>query len=214
MTDAEWCHASWYVIYPVAMLPHLKRDSFGYAETARSNSCMRPGMPLWERLGRQIVHKRPLDCCYYHSVDWQKVAAEASRIAREVPLAAQSPPWWADDDSDEAEQAYERAWQPHDEVRDLAATCDLPEREREAVQELLAPATAIWLHHQGSSSPLVYQNGRHRAHVLMSAGVHWVPVIRNHCCREIEDCSSRLCYLLEGPLPAAHIAGCELSSRA
>jgi hypothetical protein len=28
MTDAEWCHASWYVIYPVALLPHLERDSF------------------------------------------------------------------------------------------------------------------------------------------------------------------------------------------
>jgi hypothetical protein len=23
MTDAEWRHASWYVIYPVALLPHL-----------------------------------------------------------------------------------------------------------------------------------------------------------------------------------------------
>lgn len=213
MTDAEWCQANWYVIYPVALLPHLERDSFNYAETQRSNRCMRRGMPPWERLGRQVIRMQRRDCCYYHGVDWRRVAAEAVRIAREVPLAAQMPPWWAEDDSDEAEQAYERAWQPHDEVRDLAAACDLPERERKAVQELLAPATALWLHHQGSGSPLAYQNGRHRAHALMSAGVRWVPVIRNHCCRETVDCSPRLCYLREGSLPAAHIPSCELSSR-
>lgn len=213
MTDAEWCLASWYVIYPVALLPHLERDSFDYAETQRSNRCMRRGMPLWERLGRQVISRRPRDCCYYHSVDWRRVAAEAVKIAREVPPAAQMPPWWAEDDSDEAEQAYERAWQPHHDAEDLAATCDLPEREREAVEELLSPATAIWLHHPGGSSSLGYQNGRHRAQALMSAGARWVPVIRNHCCHETEDCSPRHCYLLEGPLPAAHIAGCELRSR-
>jgi hypothetical protein len=211
MTDTEWCYASWYVIYPVALLPHLERDSFGYAEPERSNMCMRRGMPLGERLGRQVVRMRPRDCCYYHSVDWRRVAAEARRIAHEVPLAAQSPPWWPADDSDEAEQAYERAWQPHEHVRDLAAACGLAESEREALRELLDPATAIWPVHMGSS--LDYQNGRHRAHALMSAGVRWVPVIRNHCCRETEDCSPRCCYLLEGPLPAAHIASCELPSR-
>jgi len=37
--------------------------------------------------------------------------------------------------------------------------------------------------------------------------------IRDHCCRETEDCSPRRCYLLEGPLPAAHIASCEVPSR-
>jgi hypothetical protein len=212
MADAEWCHANWYVIYPVALLPHLERDSFDYAEPQRSNNCMRRGMPLWERLGRQVVRKRPLDCCYYHSVEWRTVAAEAVRIARAVPLAAQMPPWWADDDGDEAEQAYERAWQPHDDARDLAAACGLPEREREAVRELLAPATAIWLRHLAGSSSLDYQNGRHRAQALISAGVRWVPVIRNHCCHEAQDCSPRHCHLLEGPLPAAHVASCELPS--
>jgi hypothetical protein len=215
MTDAEWCHANWYVIYPVALLPRLERDSFDYAEPQRSNRCMRPGMPLWERLGRQVVPMRSRDCCYYHSVDWRRVAAEARRIAREVPLAAQPPPspLFSEDDSDESEQAYERAWQPHHDVRNLAAACGLPEREREAVEELLSPATAIWLHHLAGSSSLVYQNGRHRAQALMSAGVRCVPVIRNHCCRETQDCSPPHCYLLEGPLPAAHIAGCDLQSR-
>jgi hypothetical protein len=212
MTDAEWCPASWYVIYPVALLPHLERDLLDYGETGRSG-CMLRGTPLRERLGRQVVRMRPRDCCYYHSVDWRPVAAEASRIAREVPLAAQMPPWFPEDDSDEAEQTYERAWQSHDDARDLAAACTLPERERKAIRELLSPATAIWLHHRAGSSSLDYQNGRHRAYALMSAGVRWVPVIRNHCCRETEDCSPRRCYLLEGPLPAAHIAGCELSSR-
>jgi hypothetical protein len=43
--------------------------------------------------------------------------------------------------------------------------------------------------------------------------VRWVPVIRNHCCCETEDCSPRHCYLLEGPLPEPHIASCELPSR-
>jgi hypothetical protein len=212
MTDTEWCHANWYVIYPVAMLPHLERDSFDYSETGRSNRCMWRGMPLWERLGRQVVRRRPRDCCYYHGVDWRRVAFEARRIAHQVPLAAQLPPWWPEDDSGEAEKAYEHAWQPHRDARDLAAACDLPEREREAVWELLDPATAIWLHHAGSSS-LDYQNGRHRAHALMSAGVRWVPVIRHHCCRETQDCSPPRCYLHEGPLPAAHTAGCDLPSR-
>jgi hypothetical protein len=203
MADAEWCQANWYVIYPVALLPRLERDSFDYAETDRSNNrCMRRGMPLWERLGREVVRRRPGDCCYYHSVDWRRVAAEARRIAREVPLAAQLPSGWPEDDSDEAEQAYEHAWQPHRDARHLAAACDLPEREREAVEELLGPETAIWLNHSGSSS-LDYQNGRHRAQALMSAGVRSVPVIRDHCCRGTEDCSPRRCYLLEGPLPAA-----------
>ena len=59
MTEAEWCYASWYVIYPVALLPHLERGSFSYAERERSNKCMQRGMPLWERLGRQAVHMRP-----------------------------------------------------------------------------------------------------------------------------------------------------------
>ena len=63
MTDAGWCHANWYVIYPVALLPRLERDSFDYSEPERSNRCMRRGMPLWERLGRQVIGMRPRDCC-------------------------------------------------------------------------------------------------------------------------------------------------------
>jgi hypothetical protein len=173
---------------------------------------MQRGMPLWERLGRQVVRRRRRDCCYYHGVDWHAVAAEACKIAREVPLAAQLPPWWPQDDSAEAEETYERAYQPHDDTQDLAAACDLPGREREAVQELLDPATAIWLVHTGSSS-LGYQNGRHRAQALMSAGVRWVPVIRDHCCDATQDCSPRRCYLHEGPLAAAQIAYCDLASR-
>jgi hypothetical protein len=208
MTDAAWCPATWYVIYPVALLPHLERDSFHYMETERSNRCMRRGMPLWERLGRQAVRMRPRDCCYYHSVDWRRVAAEATRIAHEVPLAAQSPRR-----EDDSEEAYERAWQPQWDAEDHAAACGLPEREREAVQELLSPDTAIWLAHEAGSSSLGYQNGRHRAHALMSAGVRWVPVIRDHCCHQTQDCSPRRCYLREGPLPAAHIGGCDLASQ-
>ena len=64
--------------------------SFNYAETQRSNRCMRRGMPPWERLGRQVIRMQRRDCCYYHGVDWRRVAAEAVRIAREVPLAAQT----------------------------------------------------------------------------------------------------------------------------
>jgi len=123
------------------------------------------------------------------------------------------PPWGADDDSDEAEQAYERAWQPHHHADNLAASCDLPEREREAVQELLDPAAAIWLRHESGSFFAGISERRHRAHALMSAGVRWVPVIRSHCCRETEDCSPRCCYLLEGPLPAAHITSPPKSKR-
>ena len=214
MTDAEWCPASWYVIYPVRMLPHLGRNSLNYAEPQRPGRCMRRGMPRWEQLGRRVARMRPRGCCCYHSVDWRRVAAEAVRIAREVPLAAQTPPLWPEDHSDEAEEAYERAWQPHRDADDLATACDLPERECEAIKELLDPGTAIWLHHLAGSSSLDYQNGRHRAHALMSAGVRWVPVIRDHCCCPgTEDCSPRHCYQLEGPLPAAHITDCDVASR-
>jgi hypothetical protein len=213
MADGEWCPASWYVIFPVALLPQLERGSFRYTEPERSNRCMQRGMPLRERLGRQLVPGRTRDCCYYHGVDWRRVAAHACRIASEVPLAAQPPPWFPADDSDEAVAAYERAHQPHEQAQGLAEACGLPEREREAVGELLSSATAIWLVHAGGSS-LGYQNGRHRAHALMSAGVRWVPVIRDHCCYETQDCSPRYCYLRRSPLPAAHIAGCELPLRA
>jgi hypothetical protein len=154
---------------------------------------------------------RPRDCCYYHGVDWRKVVPEAVRIAHEVPLAAELPPWWPGDDSPEAEEAYERAWKPHGDLRAIAAACDLPERERKAVRELLDPATAIWLCHAAGDEVLGYQNGRHRAHALLSAGVRWIPVIRDHCCYETRDCSPTYCYASEGPLPAEHIEGCELA---
>jgi GNAT superfamily N-acetyltransferase len=206
--SGEWCTAQWYVIYPVALLPRLERGSFKYSEAQRSNSCMQHGMPLQERLGRQILRPGPRECCYYHSVDWRQVAAEAVRIACEVPLAAQMPPGWAKDDSDEAEEAYERAWQPHERMRELARACGLPERERKAVQELLSPATAIWLVHSGGGG-LGYQNGRHRAHALMSAGVRWVPVIRDHCCEETGDCSPAW-LRVHHQLPASHISECDL----
>jgi hypothetical protein len=154
--DVEWCHASWYVLYPVARLPHLSRDSFHYSESERSNKCMQRGMPLWERLGRQVIPIRSRDCCYYHSVNWRRVAAEAIKIAQKVPLAAQPPPWLPADDSSEAEAAYERACQPQADLIELVDACDIPERECKAVEELLDPATAIWLHHPAGRSYLVY----------------------------------------------------------
>lgn len=132
-------------------------------------------------------------------------------IARKIPLAAQPPPCGLESDSDEADQAYERAWWPQGQVQELVAACDLPERERGALEELLSPASAIWLVHVGDSA-LGYQNGRHRAHALLSAGVRWVPVIRDHCCSEAQDCSPRYCHVQGSPLSAEHIAGCELNS--
>jgi hypothetical protein len=74
----EWCPAYWYVIYPVALLPQLER-SFAYTEAKRSNACMQHGMPIRERLCRQIVRRGPRECCYYHSIDWRKVAARRCR---------------------------------------------------------------------------------------------------------------------------------------
>jgi hypothetical protein len=208
--SGEWCSAQWYVIYPVAFLPRLERGSFNYSEAKRSNACMQHGMPLPERLGRQIVGRGPRECCYYHSVDWRKVVSEAVRIACEVPLAAQLPPWWPEDDTDEAEEAYERACQPHERMRELVRACDLPEREREAVEELVSPDTAIWLVHSGKGG-LGYQNGRHRAHALIAAGVRWVPVIRDHCCEEASDCSPRWLKSHYRHLRASHIPYCGLA---
>jgi hypothetical protein len=210
MADAERCLASWYVIYPVALLPRLERNSL----IGRSGRCMRRGMPPWERLGRQVSPMRPRDCCYYHGIDWRRVAVKAEEIAHAIPLAAQSPPqWWPQNDSDEAKEARKRARQPRHDASALADACDLPEPERSAVKELLSPTTAIWIVHSRASSSLDYTNGRHRAQALMMAGVRWVPVIRMHCCQATEDCSPRYCYLHEAPLPAAHIVGCDLLSR-
>lgn len=210
MTEAERCRANWYVIYPVALVPRLN----GGALTDRSGRCMRRGMPRWERLGRQVIPMRSHDCCYYHGIDWRRVAVKAAEIARAIPLAAQSSPWWPEDDSDEAQEAYERAWQPCRDVDALAAACDLPEPERKAVKELLHEWTAIRIVHSAATSLLTYTNGRHRSQALMAAGARWVPVIRGHCCQPTGDCSPRYCYLHEGPLPTAHIASCDMSCRA
>lgn len=195
MVADTWCEATWYVIYPVALLPRLEPGSLDRSESQRSPGCMRRGMPLRERLGRQVVRRRPRDCCYYHGVNWRRVASVAVRIAYEVPLATQ---WDPPDDCSEADRAHE-----------LAGACGLPEREREAVRDLLNPVTGIDLGHIGRS--LGYANGQHRAHALMSAGVRWVPAIWEHCCRETLDCSPWWCRLRAWPLPAAHVPGCDLA---
>lgn len=208
MTDAESCRADWYVIYPVALLPQLDGDAL----TGRSGKCMRRGMPRWERLGRQVIPMRARDCCYYHGIDWRRVAVEAAKIARTIPLAAQLPPLLPED-GDEAWEAYDRAWQPVHDADALAAACELPEPERKAVKELVSPTSAIRIVHSAATSVLDYTNGRHRSQALMAAGARWAPVIRSHCCQPTGDCSPRYCYLHEGPLPAAHLPSCDLSSR-
>lgn len=210
MVEQDWCPADWYVIYPVALLPGLEPGSFKYSEQQRSNSCMQAGTPWRTRIGRQFRPREPRDCCYYHSVNWKLVAREAIRIAQLVPLAAMQPPWFPDGDSAEAQAAYDKAHEPLHRVDDLVEECGLPGRERKALDELLSPGTAIVIQCWPGSRGIGYTNGRHRAHALITAGVHFVPVIRSHCCQPAVDCAPWWLRCIPR-LPAEHMPGCELA---
>jgi hypothetical protein len=86
--EDEWPNCTRYVVFPVARLPPLEPGDLNRSEAARNLACMRGGIPLSVRVGRQLFPRRGArDCCIYHSVDWHRVSAVAIDVARRVPGA-------------------------------------------------------------------------------------------------------------------------------
>jgi hypothetical protein len=168
---------------------------------------MKKGIPIYVRIGRQLISQGPRECCSYHSIDCRRASAAAVSIARQVPTAAERMPSYlaslAFDSPDSAEfreweqrQEHEfDRWQgSQDEVKRLLAASGLSEGEREAAASLLNPEDGIILSHwAGDNRRLHYTGGMHRAHALLSAGVRWTVVLRQYCCWPGKNCSPVYC---------------------
>ena len=61
--EDEWPDRTRYVVFPVARLPPLKPSALDRSETARDLDCMRAGIPLSVRLGRQLFPRRGARDC-------------------------------------------------------------------------------------------------------------------------------------------------------
>ena len=208
----EWSDAQWYVIFPVACLPALEAGSLERMEASREPACMKDGIPVNVRIGRQLIPRGPRECCSYHSIDWRRASAAAVSVARQVPAAAERMPSYlallAFDGLDSAEfreweEQQEREverWQgPQDEVKRLLAASGIAGREQEAAASLLDPEDGIMLAHwAGDERRLHYTGGMHRAHALLSAGALWTVVLREYCFWPDKDCSPVYCSRFPG----------------
>jgi hypothetical protein len=57
--------------------------------------------------------------------DRLRMALKDAQIPIDIdPSLLPVPPWLPEDDSDEAEEAYDQAWKPHDDVQNRAAACN------------------------------------------------------------------------------------------
>ena len=183
--EDEWPYCRRYVVWPVVRLPPLKPGALDRTETTRDLDCMRGGIPLSIRLGRQIFPRRGArDCCEYHSVDWHRVSVVAIDVARRVPEAPsawdEDGPCW-DSDGEVWRQAQCR-------ISGLLTASALTDAERHAAESLLLPYDGIILGHMAGDSHLSYTGGMHRAHALLIAGVRRTVIIRYRCCRPDRDC--------------------------
>jgi hypothetical protein len=205
----EWPNTQWYVILPVACLPAVEAGSLERMEPSRNPICMMGGIPAQIRIGRQLIPRRPRQCCSYHSIDWRLASAAAVSIARHVPEAAGRMPGCffplrldgpGSSDFKKWEEEQDREftrWQgSQDEVEHLLAASGLADREREAAASLLDPEDGIILTHRaGNDRRLYYTGGMHRAHALLSAGARWTVVLRTLCCSPDRDCSPAYCSI-------------------
>lgn len=183
--EDEWPDCTRYVVFPVARLPPVEPGGLDRSEAARNLECMRGGIPLSVRLGRQVFpRRRAKDCCSYHSVDWHHASAVAVDVARQVPEAPRA---WDEDgyrwDSDG--EVWQQAWR---RIGELLTASALPDAERDAAESLLLPVDGIILGHMAGDRQLSYVGGMHRAHALLSAGVRRTVIIRSRCCRPDRDC--------------------------
>jgi hypothetical protein len=125
-----------------------------------NRGCFRAAPPWWRRLARQVVPRRaPRDCCYYHSVDWHQVNAAAIRVTRQA----------------RGEGLAGKALS--DRAAELAEAQGLPEREKEALEDLLNVFRAIQPTRLLRRRPS-YTNGRHRTTAMLDSGVRRTVVLR------------------------------------
>ena len=185
LTGDESPECTRYAIWPVVRLPPLRPGDLDRSETARDLSCMRAGVPVSLRLGRQVLLRREVrDCCTYHSVDWHRASAVAIDVARQVPEAPRA---W-DENGSRRDPEGERWWRAQDRIGELLTASGLTDDERRAAESLLSPHDGILLAHIESDRKLSYLGGMHRAHALLSAGVRRTVIIRSRCCRPDRDC--------------------------
>ena len=179
--EDEWPECTRYVVWSVARLPPLKPGDLDRSESARDLDCMRDGIPLSIRLGRQIFPRRRIrDCCTYHSVDWHRASAVAIDVARRVP---------------EAPKAWDRGIQTASSGGRLsAASVNCSPRALSLMpsdvlrSRCFCPEDGIILGHMAGDDQLSYTGGMHRAHALLIAGVRRTVIIRSRCCRPDRDC--------------------------
>ena len=184
--EGEWPECTRYVVFPVARLPPLEPGNLDRSERERGLECMRGGIPLSIRLGRQLFSRRGArDCCVYHSVDWRRVSAVAVDVARRVPDA---PRLW-DQDGSRWDPDGERWWQARCHIGELLTATALTDAERSFAESLLLPHDGIILGHMAGDRRLSYTGGMHRAHALLAAGVRRTVIIRSRCCRPDRDCA-------------------------
>jgi len=183
--EDEWPDCTRYVVWLVARLPPLGPGDLDRLETARDLDCMRGGIPLNVRLGRQVFPRRGVrDCCIYHSVDWHRVSAVAIGVARRVPEAPRA---WDEDGS--RWDPYGESWrQAQCRINELLTASALTDAERRAAESLLLPDDGIMLGHMAGDRRLSYTGGMHRAQALLSVGVRRTVIIRSRCCRSDRDC--------------------------
>jgi hypothetical protein len=122
--------------------------------------CFATAPSWWTRLGRQVAPRRtPLDCCYYHRVDWHSVSAAAIRVTRQARREGR------------AGQALGHR------AAELAEAQDLPPQEKEALIELFTGSTTIRPTRLLRRRP-GYGNGRHRITAMFDSGVRRTVVER------------------------------------
>lgn len=181
----EWLDCTRYVVWPVARLPPVEPGGLDRSEATRDLECMRGGILLSARLGRQVFPRRRVkDCCSYHSVDWHRASAVAVDVARQVP---QAPRAW-DEDGSRWDSEGESWQQARRRIGALLAASALADAERDAAESLLLPVDGTILGHMAGDRQLSYVGGMHRAHALLSAGVRRTVIIRSRCCRPDQDC--------------------------
>jgi hypothetical protein len=184
--EDEWPDCTRYAVFPVVRLPPLEPGDLDRMEAPRDLGCMRGGIPLSVRLGRQFFPRRRAgNCCIYHSVDWHRVSAVAIDVARHVPDA---PRLW-DEDCSAWDTDGDFWWQARCRISELLTASALADAERRFAESLLLPHDGIILGHMAGDQHLSYTGGMHRAHALLAAGVRRTVVIRSRCCRPDRDCA-------------------------
>ena len=186
MDEDEWPRCTRYVVYPVARLPPLEPGDLERSEAARDLDCMRGGIPLSVRLGRQLFpREEPWTAACTTQWTGTVLSAVAIDVARQVPDA---PRLW-DEDCSRSDPDSELWWQARCRIGELLTASALTDAERRFAESLLLPLNGIVLGHMAYHRHLSYTGGMHRAHALLAAGVRRTVIIRSRCCQPDRDCA-------------------------